>query len=357
MSGISGYYFYRMKLAVQHLLVLALVLLFTCAIQARELSVLLMGDLLLANAVEKRMIEKGYEYPYRRLRPEMEKYDIVFANLETSITDRGEPHPSKEWTFRMGSETAAHIKTLPLHVVSLANNHMLDYGVVGMGDTLSFLRKTSLVYTGVGYNLSESRKPALISRNRQSLAFLAYCERPPDDFYATKTTPGIAPINVDYIREDIAHASFGNRRTVMVSLHWGIEIDRYPRPDQIITAHSIIDAGADVIIGHHPHVPQGVEIYKGRPIFYSLGNAVIGYYNKNYTSNIMALLRYRDRKLIEIEIIPISGDNYKIEFQPYIETGKEAIATLENLAKISKPFGTQIHIDRERGRGVITLSP
>lgn len=322
---------------------------------AEQLSVLLMGDLLLANAVEKRMCEKGHEYPYAKLRSEMAKYDIVFANLETSITDRGSPHPSKEWTFRMGTVCAQHIKTLPLHVLSLANNHMLDYGVTGMGDTLAFLSASPFVYTGAGYNLAQSRIPALIARNRHSLAFLAYCERPPDDFYAESSKPGIAPIKIDYIREDIRHASFGNTRHVMVSLHWGIEIDPYPRGDQVVTAHRIIDAGAEVIIGHHPHVPQGIEIYKGRPIFYSLGNAIAGFYNKRYTSNIMALLRYNDGKLTEIEIIPISGDNYQIEFQPYIEQGDEAVATLEHLAKISRRFGTNIQIDKKRGRGIVQL--
>lgn len=328
-----------------------------CQIRAEDISLLLMGDLLLANGVEKRMITKGPEYPYAKLRPEMAKYDIVFANLETSITERGTPHTSKEWTFRMSPQSARHIKTLPLHVVSIANNHMLDYGVDGMNDTIAFLQSTPILYTGAGRNLSQARMPAILTKKNHTFAFLAYCERPPADFYATEMTPGTAPIRIDYIREDIKQASFQKSRLVMVSLHWGIEIDQYPRPDQIQTAHALIDAGADVVIGHHPHVPQGIEIYHGRPIFYSLGNAIIGYYNKRYISNIMALLRYRNNELISVEIIPISGDNYKIEFQPYVESGKESAETLSRVAQISKPFGTNIRIDSATGRGVIDIVP
>ena len=110
MSEISGFFFTKLKSFSQYTFILCTLLFFTAHIQAQELSVLVMGDLLLANAVEKRMVEKGYEYPFQRLRPEMEKYDIVFANLETSITDRGEPHSSKEWTFRIGPERALDLR-------------------------------------------------------------------------------------------------------------------------------------------------------------------------------------------------------------------------------------------------------
>ncbi|HRX15459.1 MAG TPA: CapA family protein [Spirochaetota bacterium] len=318
------------------------------AVFAENFTILTMGDLLIANAVEKRMDSKGKDYPFKKLRPYLEKYDIVVANLETPVTLRGNPHPSKKWTFKTRPDTAGHLKTLNIHVLSLANNHLMDYGTQGLEDTVKFVKEAGFYYSGAGINLDEARKPAILNKNDSKLVFLSYCERPPMDMYAKKTSAGIAPIDIDIIRSDIKRYK-GHNVFVFVSLHWGIERTRYPRKDQITTAHAIIDAGAEAIIGHHPHIPQGIEVYKGKPVIYSLGNAVCGFYNREYTSNIMVSFHYSKGKMEKLEIIPMAGDNYKIHFQPYVERGAEARVTLAKIIEISAPFKTAISIENSRG--------
>ncbi|MDA3899211.1 MAG: CapA family protein [Spirochaetes bacterium] len=320
--------------------------------QGEELTILTMGDLLIANAVEKRMELHGKDYPFKKIRPHLEGYDIVVANLETPVTTRGVSHPSKKWVFRTKPQNAAHLKTLNMHVLSLANNHMMDYGKEGLEDTLAFVKKHGFYYSGAGDNLEAARKPAIISKKGYRMVFLSYCERPPKDMYAKSTRPGIAPIDKAVITADVKkYAKPGTH--VFVSLHWGIERTRYARKDQIVMAHDIIDSGAEAIIGHHPHIPQGIEIYKGKPVIYSLGNAVCGFYNKEYTSNIMVSFHYELGKLNRLEIIPIAGDNYKMHFQPYVETGAEAKRTLSDIRQISKPFKTVI--EQVKGRGVVRI--
>ncbi|MGL4368851.1 MAG: CapA family protein, partial [Spirochaetota bacterium] len=118
-------------------------------------------------------------------------------------------------------------------------------------------------------------------------------------------------------------------------------------------AHAVIDAGADAVIGHHPHIPQGIEIYKGNPVFYSLGNTVCGFYNKKYTNNFLAALRIKGIRCVTAEIIPISGDNSVMQFSPRLLEGEDSSKEIARIVQLSAPFGTRI--TDINGRGVIYL--
>ncbi|MFC1670862.1 CapA family protein [Spirochaetota bacterium] len=313
----------------------------------KNISILCMGDLLIGHNVEKIIECSNPRYPFMKLEDEFKKYDIVFANLETSITKRGDAHESKPYTFRIKYKNAIYLRSLKIDVVSVANNHLLDFGVKGMYDTLMYIRDWGIKYSGAGIDLKNARKPSILRRKGVNVIFLSYCERPPMDFYATDKKPGTAPLNLKYIEEDIKKYKKKDN-IVLISLHWGIQSAKYPRKDQVKKAHKIIDAGADGIIGHHTHVPQGIEIYKGKPIIYSLGNLISGFYSPRHKDNIMVVLRYWKNQIINFEVIPITGQNFDMHFQPYILKGKRAVKSLNRIIEISNKFKTKMVINKGR---------
>ncbi len=328
----------------KYIIILISFFLFCSETKSEEFTILFMGDFLTGINIEHFTRNEGADYPYRRIKPLIDKYDLVFANLESSITERGKPVTNKAWVFRTSYFCASFLPSLGLDVVSLSNNHILDYGKDGLIDTIDFLKKNNIAYCGAGMNEEEARKPAVISSGNRKILFLAYNDLPPSYYYAKRSKYGSAQINDEKIISDIRkHKTKDN--LVFISLHWGIEHSTQIKPEQIEQAHKYIDAGADGIIGHHPHVPQGVEIYKGKPVFYSLGNAVNGYYNQKYMPNIFGAVKIKDGNISEVRVIPIEGDNYKMRFQPFPLTGEESAAFLKKVENLSSRFKTKFIIE------------
>jgi len=150
----------------------------------------LLGDVLTAKGVEKRVKRFGIHYPFNKVKDRIANYEIVFGNLETSISNKGEALKDKAFTFQMDPKYAAALKEIKLDVVSLANNHLLDFGEESMNDTFRFLKKNNIQYCGAGKTLKEARKPVKIFKNNTNFIFLSYCERPPISYYATSVKAG-----------------------------------------------------------------------------------------------------------------------------------------------------------------------
>jgi poly-gamma-glutamate capsule biosynthesis protein CapA/YwtB (metallophosphatase superfamily) len=311
-------------------------------------SILFIGDIILVNHTKRLMRVKGAEYPFKRIRESLEGYDFVIGNLETPITQRGTPVRNRYYVFQMDPSLSKTLKTIPLTGVTLGNNHLFDYGPEGVFDTVSRLKELKLLHTGAGANLSEARRPMVLKYGSTEVYILSYCGRPPDRFYATEDRPGIAPMDLKIITEDIErYKRYTN--LVIVSLHWGIEQTHMVQKDQIALAHEIIDAGADAIVGHHPHWPQGIEIYRKKPILYSLGNFVNGHFNKIEKDNIMAVFHFNRNAIEAIEIIPIAGKNHVVKFQPHVIRGPEAKGNLMMLHGLSKYLKTEFEIVGSKG--------
>ena len=312
-------------------------------------SILLTGDVLITENMLDFMEVFGNYYPIRKISPLLDYFDYVFANLETPITTHTVPLGRKPYLFKLHPKLADMIAQLKIDVVSIANNHIMDFGKEGLRDTIEWLNKHNIKYTGAGFNLNEARTPAIFTHNDIEIVFLAYNERPTRYFDATETLSGAAPLNLKIIKEDIKKYKHKSS-IVLVSLHWGREHTLYPTKRQTAIAKQIIDAGADGIIGHHPHWPQGIQIYKGAPIVYSLGNFLNGYYNVVEQDNIFVVLNYRKSKITSLDIIPIAGRNSKINFQQYQLTSEEGNRQLKLIQRISNRFGTKIQIDKDIGR-------
>lgn len=193
-------------------------------------------------------------------------------NLETPISKRGTPAKNKV-VFRNErsyiKETFGHY---PL-AVNLANNHIMDYGPEAFEDTLNFLQKHDVKYFGAGTFTDNCNNPAIIQHDGKDILLFGYCCESTNAIFATDSQPGCALLNEKKIIEDIQKYKKGDN-FIVVNCHWGEEYNHCPKYEDRMLAHRLIDAGADLVIGHHAHVIQPVEIYKGKHIFYGLGHFI-----------------------------------------------------------------------------------
>lgn len=225
--------------------------------------------------------------------------DIAFCQLETNFSTRGTPLPQARLPMRADPQGARSLKEAGFQVVSFASNHCMDWGREAFFDTLDALKKEHLAVVGAGANLQEARKTVVRECRGQKIAFLAYNSILPHGYWAEENRPGCVPLRAWTLYEQIEHdqpgtparihtfphkedaalmiADIRKAKTeadvVIVSMHWGIhfipaQIADYERK----LGHAAIDAGADLIVGHHPHILKGIEVYKGRVIFHSLSN-------------------------------------------------------------------------------------
>ena len=314
----------------------------------QSFTVLCAGDIMIANEAAQLIEKEGSEYPFKRIREDLAKYDVFYANLETPVTDHAIVTVDKPYILKMNPSWRNLLKEIRINAVSLANNHIMDYGSVGMMDTIKYCREMGIAYSGVGSTAIEARMPALLHIGSTDIVFLSYCERPPMDFFAGPERAGTAQLVPEDVIQDIRrYKRPGN--LVFVSVHWGIEQRQVPLLSQQTIGHEIIDAGADAIIGHHPHWPQGIEMYRGKPIIYSLGNFLSGFTNHIEKDNILAVLQYDRTRLLALEILPLAGKNKQIKYQPYLQSGKEARCTLEEVKNLSFRLRTRMEIIGSRG--------
>jgi poly-gamma-glutamate capsule biosynthesis protein CapA/YwtB (metallophosphatase superfamily) len=228
--------------------------------------------------------------------------DVAFAQLETTISERGAPVPNARLALRAPPNTLSSIRAAGISVMSFAGNHCLDYGYEAFHDTLRHAGAADIALCGAGESLEIARRPCLRNVAGVRVAFFGANSILPEGYAAEAAKPGCAPLRAHTLYEQIEHdqpgtpariKSFAHRADlqalcagierirgavdlVFVSLHWGIHMVPATLADyQVEAAHALIEAGADAIFGHHPHLLKGVEFHAGKPIFYSLGNFAI----------------------------------------------------------------------------------
>ena len=242
------------------------------AAQAQQVSLVFAGDTTLDDAPGV-LIERGGD-PLAGFAPLFAQADLRVANLECVVATTGEP-ANKNYTFR------AHPRVLPvlrrhLDGVTLANNHSGDYGRAAFAQMLGLLKAAGLAQAGGGMNLAEAHAPWIVERNGLRIALLSYNEFMPRSFEAGHDAPGMAWSEDEQVVDDIRKARSVHRADLVLTfMHWGWENERTANARQRQLARTMIDAGADAVIGGHPHVTQDIEHYRGRPIVYSVGNFVM----------------------------------------------------------------------------------
>lgn len=270
--------------------------------------------------------------PFLKVLPELQNADIVFANLETAITTHTQTK-KKAHPLYISPEKAQHILDAHFSIVNIANNHILDCGSAGYEDTVRFLQTNHILYVG---NKKNNENYEILTIRNKKFAFIGYA-----DVHSSKY---INVLNAEKICSDITEAK-EKADYVILSLHWGTELTDYPSPNQIKMAHQFIDAGVSVILGHHPHVIQGIEMYKKGLIIYSLGNFQffkIGDYINTQNSEIVKITfpesdETMDNSQIEYSIIPCCINSNTC---PYILEGSSGDALIQNIEILSQPIIT-----------------
>jgi poly-gamma-glutamate synthesis protein (capsule biosynthesis protein) len=346
------------------------------------------GDLMLRTPglVSRYAEEPGFQAMLRIL----QETGMVVANLEVPLSRRGHPVPK---TINLRAEPAVIEDVLALKVgaVTLANNHMMDYSAEAMLDTIATCEHAGLVHCGAGVDLTAALAPVWLEDGGRRVALLSVSSTLPIESDAGQGRPGIAPLRVRFAFEadvnllaeqpgtmpwvhswpvaaDVAEVGRAiescraqGADAVVVAIHWGVPsywlspyqglLAEYQRP----LAHALIDAGADVICGHHPHMLHPIEVYRGKPILYSLGNFL---FEGPWTFGTMVMdadsfvarLSFGDR--FGLELVPLRLNELGV---PFLADGEAGLAVLEKVQALSEQFGTELAIDRQRGIATVAL--
>ncbi len=283
----------------------------------KETKLLFVGDIMLSRAIGKIMErEDDWEFHFRLVKDFLNDADILFGNLESPITDKGNDLGGV-YSFRADPRSILGLSKAGFDVVSFANNHAWDYGEEAFLDTLAQLGKFGISISGAGRNFKEAHKPKIIETNGERIAFLSYTNLLPESLRQENSEPAVASLKKELIEKDIKNIKENNLADiVVVSFHWGDEYETLPNEFQKELGRFAIDAGAGLVIGHHPHVIQPVEEYGGGLIAYSLGNFIFDQNFNELTSKGLIL----EVNVIDGEIM--SFETYEVEFnslyQPYV---------------------------------------
>lgn len=283
------------------------------------------GDIMLARDVDERMDQKGRTYPFDQIKDLTRNADITIGNLESPFREGNADRAAMVF----GAEKASidGLKLAGFDAINLANNHFGNMGQSGMDLTFNWLKENQIDYFGAGANDAKAHSPLIKTVNGQKIAFLGYTDVDliPNSYTASPDMSGVAIMNTDNLRQDIAAAK-KTSDMIIINMHGGYEYTPFVSDRQISFAHTAIDSGADLVIGHHPHVVEGIEFYKGKFIDYSLGNFIFDQpWSTETQQGLVIKYTFIYDKPVKIELIPIHIYDWS---QPQIVTSNEEIQSI-----------------------------
>ena len=279
--------------------------------ERKPLTLLFGGDIMLSRTVNAKMVAyNDYQWPFTNIAATTATADIAVFNLESPfLKDANYSVPTGSFSFKANPLAVTGLTLAGVDVVSLANNHILNAGQQGLKDTLSILQENDITAVGAGLDEEEAGRGVLVERDGWRVAFLAYAY-PDDNSVATAQRAGIVSLDKERLISDIARWR-QQADLVIVLMHAGTEYVAQAGEAQIDFAHAAIDAGADAVIGHHPHWPQNWEIYNNKPIFYSLGNFVFDQmWSVGTSQGLLARLVFQSDLSGEAELLPLIIKDY-----------------------------------------------
>jgi poly-gamma-glutamate synthesis protein (capsule biosynthesis protein) len=299
------------------------------------ISLLAVGDINLGRNVGQEILKGDNNYAFEYLNEQLSQYDITFGNLESQLADLGgeTQSPTNEYRFAGPPAGADGLREAGFDIVSIANNHMWDYGKDALFSTIDNLDRAGVKHVGASEDTATIYQPVIITAQQQKVAFFAVTDIL-NGYEKSGAADYIAWADADKLVSAIEQVK-NSVDWVIVSLHWGAEYADRPSASQVALAHKLIDAGANVLIGSHSHVPQGVEEYKGGLIFYSLGNFAFWQPFTYWTEHSF---------MAEITLSPSTGlvDYNPVAitagWQPRLATDKDDVKILQYIAKLSDAF-------------------
>ena len=311
------------------------------------MKLLFCGDTMLGRGVGKALEKQGSGYPLGKIAPLMKGADLCVVNLECAITSSksawsGEP---KAFYFGAPKDAAQALRLAGIDLVNLANNHVLDFGVDGLEDTLRILDENGIAHAGAGKNIRDAARCVLLDRCGMRFGMTSFCDHQAD-FAAGPNNPGINYLDLhdeeralETFREGLEE--MGQVDWPILSLHWGPNRVHRPSRKFVRLAHGAIDMGYGIVYGHSAHVFHGVELYRGRPIFYSCGDLVDDYYVDGEFANdcqIVFDLELSAEGLQKLVIHPVHIENCRTVWA----AGNAKSFVLQRFASLCSELGTQV---------------
>jgi len=287
---------------------------------------------------------EGLAYPFAGVRELLDRADLLIANLEAPFLDdtTGVLRADKTYTFAVPSRHVESLAEAGLDVVGLANNHILDYGMPGLRRTWEVLDGAGIAHVGSGPDSAAAHRHRIVERDGRRIAVLAYNHVFPAEFWAKEGRGGTAHASDRGLAREVRQAE-ADADLVIVSFHWSAERLQTPKEYQQILARIAVDNGADLVIGHHPHVIQPLEWYRGRLIAYSLGNFVFASYSST-AGGALLLVRFEGERPLLADLFPLDVNNVRREFRPALLApdrwemlGSEVVAALTDSANAGGP--------------------
>jgi len=308
----------------------------------KPINITFTGDVMLGRNVNPVLYEDPQ--PFKGVINLTNNTDLTVINLESPITNSTNPR-DKLITFKADPKFTKSLKEAGVDVACLANNHIMDYGEKGLNDTIQNLKAAGIMYVGAGPNITEAYKPLIIDIKGKRIAIIQASEFA-DEYYmppATKNRPGFAPISWEHIKSAIDDAKKAGADYIICEFHYGNEYRYTPNELQKDISHKCIDEGAFMVVGHHPHVPGSIEKYKGRLIFYSLGNCVFDMQNPETKRSMIIVVTIKDNSST-VHIYPINI----IGYYPQLMDVDDANAFLKELE-----YYSNVEIQSKNGVGII----
>jgi len=280
------------------------------ATESKPITLIFGGDVMLSRHVNDRMVKNNdYSWPFINIAEYLSAADLTIVNLESPFAvAKDYSVPTGSFSFKANPEAMAGLLKSGIDLVSLANNHILNQGTVGLEKTLEILKANNIKSIGAGENETAARQPEIFNIQNKKFGFLAYAY-PDDNSVAAKNRPGVADMNLEKMATEVT-ALKKETDFLTVIMHAGEEYTTKPNKQQISFAHQAIESGADLVIGHHPHWPQTIEIYQGKPIIYSLGNLVFDQmFSEETKTGLLAKINW-ENGLKDIELVPIKITDY-----------------------------------------------
>lgn len=312
------------------------------------LTIAAVGDMIFDRKVKALVASQGGEAPLAAVASRLAGADVTVGNLESTLSDGGTRNTAKDVTFRGHPEGIRGLRLAGFDLLSMANNHVLDYGAQPLLDTVAALDSAGIGHAGAGANQTAAWEPAVIERDGATVAYLAFSHIVPAGFIAQPDRAGLASgkndeaLTLEAIRRAAAENDY-----VLVSFHWGVEYQDDANGAQVTWAHKAIDAGADMVLAHHPHVIQGIERYNGGLIAYSLGDFVFDHYSRKTGEAFILEAELGPHGVANAVAVPVYLDgNGKPEFVD----GSSAASIIDRLSAISKKLGTTVATEGSTGR-------
>ncbi|MBE0475580.1 MAG: CapA family protein [Coriobacteriia bacterium] len=304
------------------------------------LTVAAVGDMIFDRKVAALIAASGGEAPLARVAPLLARADIAVGNLESPLASGGTRKADKDVTFRGDPRGIEGLRLAGFDFLSLANNHALDYGPEALAETVAALDAAAIGHAGAGGDREAAWRPAIAERHGASVAFLSFSHILPAGFIATSGKAGIAQgrENMPAVLEAI-RAAKEEHDYVLVSFHWGVEYADHANGDQVRDAKAAVDAGADMVLAHHPHVIQGVQRYRGALIAYSTGDFVFDHYSRKTGEAFILDAELGPDGVGDVSFTPVYLDG---NGRPDVVTGPEARVILQRLRDISAPLGGKV---------------